>query len=330
MNNGKKNILIADDEAGVRSSFSMMLKDSYNIITAENGTECLRIVRQKQPQLVILDVKLPDMNGIDVLKEIKQINRRLPVIVVSGIATHRTTIEALKLGADDFIAKPPNFHYVRATIAQSLSNRSKNRGAPPSAEEIMDKSCLSSLEMLNKILEAKDTYTRRHSKKVSEYAVKIADELGLPADEQEVMRQTALLHDIGKVGIGEDILNKKTKLTPQEWEKIKQHVQIGEGFLEPFKLLHIEQSMVRHHHERYDGKGYPDELKGKDIPLYARILTVADAYEAMTSTRSYRPALSPIQALAELERCSGTQFDPEIVMVFVRILKKNKKITCCF
>ncbi|GAG05818.1 unnamed protein product, partial [marine sediment metagenome] len=160
--------------------------------------------------------------------------------------------------------------------------------------------------------------------KVSEHALKLAQELGLSKDEQEVMRETALLHDIGKVGIAEVILNKPDRLNPQEWAEVKRHSQIGEEFLQPLKVLHIEQSMIRHHHERYDGKGYPDHLKGEDIPLYARILAVADAYEAMTSERPYRRAFSPIEALTELERCSGTQFDPKIVEAFVTILKKDK------
>ena len=320
----KKQILVADDERGVRDSFHIALKDNYEILNADCGKECLRIIRQKQPQLVILDVRLPDMDGIEVLKQIKQENASLPVIVITGVGTHKTAIEALKLGADDFLAKPLNFYYVRTTIANSLSRKDRGRKGAPSSEDIITKSYLSSLKMLNKILEARDPYTRQHSKRVSEYALRIAQELGLSGDEQEVMRETALLHDIGKIGIAEVILNKPQKLNPQEWAEVKRHAQIGEEFLEPLKILHIEQSMVRHHHERYDGKGYPDRLKGNQIPLYARILTVADAYEAMISQRPYRQALSAIEALSELERCSGTQFDPKIVVAFIRTLKKDK------
>ena len=320
----KKQILVTDDEQGVRDSFHIALKDSYEILTAGCARECLRVLRQSSPELVVLDVHLPDMDGIELLKEIKQENASLPVIVITGVGTHKTAIEALKLGADDFLAKPLNFYYVRTTIANSLLNKDGKRKSVPSTGDIITKNYLSSLRMLNKILEAKDPYTREHSKTVSEYALKIAQELGLSDDEQEVMRETALLHDIGKVGIAEAILNKPGKLNPQEWAEIKRHAQIGDEFLEPLKVLHIEQSMVRHHHERYDGKGYPDHLKGEQIPLYARILALADAYEAMTSERPYRRALNPIEALSELERCSGTQFDPKIVAAFVRILKKDK------
>ncbi len=319
----KKKILVTDDEIGVRESFRMVLKDTYDVLTADSGKECLRIVKHNRPHLVILDVCLPDMNGMKVVKEIRQDNVSLPVIVITGVGTHKTAIEALKLGAADFIAKPLNFYYVRKAIANVFSEKNKTLKDLPSAEDIITKDYLSSLKMLNKILEVKDPYTRKHSKKVSEYAVKIAQELGLSLDEQEVMRETALLHDIGKVGVAESILNKADKLNPQEWSEIKRHAQIGEQFLEPLKILHIEQSMVRHHHEHYDGNGYPDHLQGKQIPLYARILAVADAYEAMISERPYRHALNSIEALTELERCSGGQFDPKIVKAFVRVLKKR-------
>ncbi|MCQ9208857.1 MAG: response regulator, partial [Omnitrophica bacterium] len=313
----KKPILVTDDERGVRDSFHMALKDSYNVLTADCARECLTIIKRSHPQLVVLDVRLPDMDGLTVLKEIKQINSSLPVIVITGAGTHKTAIEALKLGAVDFIAKPLNFYYVRAAIEHGLAYKLKRPEDLPSIEDVITRNYLSTLKTLNKILEAKDPCTREHSKRVSDYAVNIAQELGLSQDEQEVMRQTALLHDIGKVGIAEVILNKPAKLNAQEWAEIKRHSQIGEEFLEPLKMLHIEQSMIRHHHERYDGKGYPDHLKGEDIPLYARILAVADAYEAMTSERAYRRALTPIEALTELERCSGTQFDSKVVEVFV-------------
>lgn len=322
----KKQILVTDDERGVRESFRMIFKENYEVLTADCGKECLRMVKDKHPQLVILDVHLPDMDGIDVFRAIKQQDRSLPVIVITGVGTHKTAIEALKLGVVDFIAKPLNFYYVRNAVASVLSENYKTKKKLPTTEDVIVKNYISSLKMLNKILQAKDPYTREHSQRVSEYALVIAQELGLSPDEQEVMRETALLHDIGKVGITEAILNKPDKLNSHEWREIKRHTQIGEDFLEPLKVLHIEQSMVRHHHERYDGKGYPDHLKGEEIPLYARILAVADTYEAMTSARPYRPAKSSLKAVAELERCSGTQFDPKIVEVFIRALKRDNNL----
>ena len=324
----KKQILIADGEPAVRESFCIVLKDSYEVLTADCGKKCLKIVSEERPALVILDGSLPDMDGLEVLREVKRAYASLPVIMITAAGTHRTAIEALKLGVDDFIAKPLNFYYMRSTIARSLSRRDRNKtaGGLPSNEDIITKNYISTLKMLNKILEARDSYTREHSKDVSKYAVKLAKELGLSADEQEVIKQSALLHDIGKVAITEVILNKPNRLNTQEWTEIKRHAQIGEQFLEPLQVLHIEQSTVRHHHERYDGKGYPDHLKGEEIPLYARILSIADAYAAMTAERAYRSALSSVEALTELEKCRGTQFDPKLVAVFVRMFKKDKSL----
>jgi putative two-component system response regulator len=322
----KKRILVADDELGVIESFRIMFKDSYEILTANTGQECLNMVKQDSPQLLILDVRLPDMNGMDVFKKIREDNIYLPIIVITGVGTHKTAIEALKLGAVDFVAKPINFYYVRNTIRNVFLTNYMEKPGLPTAGDVIAKSYISTLKTLNRILEARDQYTRIHSQKVSEYALKIAQELGFSQDEQEVMYQTALLHDIGKVGVAEMILNKPDKLSPQEWSEIKKHAQIGEEFLAPLKALHIEQSMIRHHHERYDGRGYPDRLKGEDIPLYARILAVADAYEAMTSQRPYRKPISQSEAIAELKRCSGTQFDPEIVKAFVKTLEEENNL----
>jgi putative two-component system response regulator len=322
----KKRILVADDELGVIESFRIMFKDSYEILTANTGQECLNIVKQDNLQLLILDVGLPDMDGMDVFKSIRENNIYLPIIVITGVGTHKTAIEALKLGAVDFVAKPINFYYVRNTIENVFLTNHMEKPSLPTAGDVIAKSYISTLKTLNKILEARDQYTRIHSQRVSEYALKIAQELGFSPDEQEVMYQTALLHDIGKVGVAEMILNKPDKLNAQEWSEIKKHAQIGEEFLAPLQALHIEQSMIRHHHERYDGKGYPDHLKGEDIPLYARVLAVADAYEAMTSQRPYRKPISQGEAIAELKRCSGTQFDPEIVKAFVRTLEKENDL----
>ncbi len=322
----KGQILVTDDDSGVCESFRMMLKGSYDVSVAGCGKECLTAIKQKRPDLVILDVRLPDMNGLDVFKEIIKIDETIPVIVITGVGTHKIALEALKLGAVDFIAKPVNFHYIKTAITNIFTVKDKGGKGLPSTEDLIAKDYLPILKMLNRIIEAKDPSTREHSKRVGKYAVKIAQELGLSEDEQEIMGQTAFLHDIGKIGVAEAILNKQEKLSPQEWVEVQRHALIGAEILEPLKLLHIEQSMIRHHHERYDGKGYPDHLKGEDIPLYARMLAVADAYDSMVHGRKYRYAYSPIEALTELERCSGSQFDPKIVKALARTLRKDKDL----
>jgi len=181
-----------------------------------------------------------------------------------------------------------------------------------------------SVQSLIRILEARDRYTKGHSERVAEYAAKIAVRLGLPAEQVELLRDTAVLHDIGKLGIEERILNKKENLTGEEWETIRQHPIIGEQILAPILLNKELLAVVRSHHERYDGTGYPDRLAGPAIKIFAQILTVADAFDAMTSPRSYRPAMAMDKAVAELKRHRGSQFAPRVVDVFADILHEER------
>jgi putative nucleotidyltransferase with HDIG domain len=320
------NILVVDDELGVRESLRMVLKDNYNVLTAAGGQEGLEMIKEGKPSLVILDVRMPDMGGIEVLKQIKDTCSQLPVIVLTGAGTHRIAAEALKLGAADFIVKPINAGSVKQTIENALTGTDKKMSGGssfPSTEEALKNAYLDTLKALSKAIESRDLYTQKHSELVAKYAVEIAKELGLSTEEIEVMEQTALLHDIGKIGIKDTILNKPGKLNPEEWEEVKKHPLIGEELIRPFKLLHIEQTMIRHHHERFDGTGYPDKLKGQEIPIYARILAVADSFEAMVSDRPYRSKLSLQEAKKELERCKGTQFDPKAVEAFLRVWEKG-------
>ncbi|MDD5594948.1 MAG: HD domain-containing protein [Candidatus Omnitrophica bacterium] len=180
------------------------------------------------------------------------------------------------------------------------------------------------IQSLIRIIEAKDSYTRGHSERVAEYAQKIGERWGLSPEKMELLHETAMLHDIGKLGIQENILNKKENLTQEEWELIKKHPVIGEDILRPIMLNPDLLSIVRGHHERFDGKGYPDKLSGDNIHLFAQILSVIDSYDAMTSSRAYRAAFSKEQAIEELKRNKGSQFNPRIVDVFVKILEEEK------
>lgn len=322
----KTNILVVDDELGVRESLRMVLKDNYNVLTAANGQESLEMIKEGNTSLVILDVKMPDIDGMEVLKQIKDTCPQLPVIVLTGVGTHRIAAEAIKLGAADFIVKPINAGYVKQIIENALTSGDKKMFAGnsfPSTEEALKNAYLDTLRALSKAIESRDLYTKKHSELVAKYAVEIAKELGLSTEEIEIMEQTALLHDIGKISIKDTILHKPSKLNSEEWEEVKKHSLSGEEIIRPFKLLHIEQTMIRHHHERFDGTGYPDKLKGEEIPIYARILAVADSFEAMVSDRPYRSKLSLQEVKKELERCKGTQFDPKVLEAFLRVLEKS-------
>ncbi len=179
------------------------------------------------------------------------------------------------------------------------------------------------MKALAQAIEAKDPYTHGHSARVMEYAVQIAQKFGLPEEEIESLRYAAILHDIGKIGVRGIVLNNPNGLTGEEYDEIKKHPLVGEGIIKPIELLQPIKPFIRHHHEWYNGKGYPDGLSGKDIPLGARILAVADAYDAMKSDRPYRKALTEETAIQELKRGSGTQFEPKLVEVFLEILKQN-------
>lgn len=187
----------------------------------------------------------------------------------------------------------------------------------------MRKNYLNTVEALVTALEAKDSYTSGHSSRVAEWSVKLAEELKLPEDRVEQIKYAGVLHDVGKIGVSEQILNKKEKLCDAEWELIRNHPVIGQNIVQSIDFLFDVGSTVRYHHERFDGSGYPDGIKGTDIPLESRIIAVADTYDAMTSSRSYRNALSPAEALTELRRVAGSQLDPEIVEAFCIIIQRE-------
>lgn len=321
-------ILVVDDELGVRDSCRLVLKDEYNVLTATNGQECLKIVEDQSPSAVLLDIRMPDIDGIEVLKQIREMKPHLPVVILTGVGTHRTAIEAIKLGAADFIVKPVSASHLKKAIEDVLTKTKKEllvKDTSVSVEDTLKKHYLDTLKSLSKVIESRDPYTKRHSEQVAKYAIEIAKELGSSDEEIEIMEQAALLHDIGKIGVKDSILHKPDKLNSEEWKEVKKHPEIGEEILQPFKLLHIEQAMIRYHHERFDGTGYPDGLKGEETPIYARILAVADSYDAMVSLRPYRRAFTSQEVKEELEKCKSNQFDPRIVDAFLRVLEKKGK-----
>lgn len=325
----EKPILVVDDEEGPREALRMILKENYQVLLAKDGQECLDMIRRERLCLILLDIRLPGMDGIEVLERIKKIRPEIPVIVVSAMGTHKTVIDALKLGAADFIAKPLDVIQTRDTVRRALlqaecdKSLSPNQSSRtlPTVEDVLEATYLNVIKTLCKILVKKDPYTRQHSQHVTHYALLIGKALGFPKEELLVLEQAALLHDIGKIGIPDHILLKPGPLTESEWEVMRQHPDIGQEILEHIQVLHLEQNMVRHHHERYDGKGYPDGLTGGEIPIYSRILGIADSFHAMVSDRPYRKALSIEAAVEELKKNSGTQFDPELVEVFIKSLE---------
>lgn len=328
-------ILIVDDEFGVRESMKVLLSNIYQVLTAEDGFKCLSMVDNNEVNLIILDLNMSGMNGLEVLKRIKEKDYSIPVVIVTGVGSNQSAIDALRLGASDFILKPFETHYLREIVKETLlrsekENDEEERGKIISSllplEQISKDEYYGILGKLNNSLETKEPFIKGHAVQVTKYVIAIAKDLGFSEKEIKIMERSSLIHDIGKIGVSEKVITKTGKLSQEEYQEIKTHPEIGTRLLEPLRITHIEYTMILHHHEHYNGKGYPKGMVGEQIPVYARILAVADAFDAMISKRSYHRSISLDQAKGELIENMGRQFDPKIVETFIKILEKNPLI----
>ncbi len=321
--------LVVDDDAAVRSTVARVIRSiGLTPLEAEDGGAALRLLEAHgEVPLVISDVNMPGMSGTELLEEI---TRRYPdtaVLMLSGVSDVRTAVACLEKGALDYIAKPALLEEVRARVAKALEKRdlllqrrfyqrNLERRVRSQAGRIREL-FLQGVQTLAHALEAKDAYTSGHSMRVSRYAVQTAVRLGFTGEALEEVRLGAELHDIGKIGTREAVLNKPGPLTAEEFAHIIEHTVLGEKILSPLARENpIVLRIVRSHHERMDGSGFPDRLRGADIPLEARIVAVVDAFDAMTTTRAYRGSRTPVEALGELDRCLGSHFDPDVVRAF--------------
>jgi putative two-component system response regulator len=325
-------ILIVDDEAVVRRVLLEKVGAAgYRCEQASSADEALAKIRSTAVQLAILDVKMPGRSGIELLTEIKAAHPDIAVIMATAVIDISTAIECLKQGAYDYITKPFNLDEVVLSIERALEKkrleleiRDYQLHLEQKVEEQARKiraAFLNAITSLAYALEAKDKYTSGHSQRVAGISVAIAAELGLSRPEIEKIRLAGLIHDIGKIGVREAVLNKPGKVSAEEYQHILSHSDIGEHILTPIVEDDAILKAVRHHHERYDGTGYPDRLSGEEIPLAARILAVADTYDAIISGRPYRAAESIQTACDEIRHHRGGQFDPEVVDAFLRIRK---------
>ena len=305
--------LVVDDEPRLRRVLVRLLEgQGFTCSEAGSGTEALEIMQREAVPLVISDLRMPQMDGEALLSEIATRWPDSAVIVVTGVAEVESAVACLQLGAFDYIAKPFHPDEVRARVTQALDKRRLL------LENRMYQQELERLQALVHCLEEKDSYTRGHSVRVTNYAVAIGRRLDLVPDVGDMIALGAELHDIGKIGVSESVLHKAGKLSEAEYRHIMEHPVIGARILEPL-MRDAPQALaiVRSHHERLDGKGVPDGLKGDRIPLEVRVVTVADSFDAMTSARPYRPPLSVHKAIRELEEGKGVQFDPSVVDAFL-------------
>ncbi len=335
MTDSKGKLLVVDDESYIREIICRKLTDEgYVCDDAEDAETALAKLSQDSYECVLSDIHMPGMNGVELLRRIKLTDGDVAVIMITGAPDLDGALEAMRLGAYDHLAKPLNLAHVALTVDRAVEkkrlieeNREYQRNLEAmvqerteqlrEANEELRRLFVGSIKALAQALEAKDEYTRGHSERVAEISVGIARYLSLSEEETHDIWLAGLLHDIGKIGIRESVLNKPGKLDEAEWECVQRHPVLAERILCPIEELSGVIKIVRHHHERYDGSGYPDGLKRSKIPLGARILAVADAYDALTSKRPYRDALSIEHSLGVLEEAAGTQFDPVIVRAFL-------------
>jgi len=320
-------ILIVNDLAPFRKFISRMLTDKgYKCVSVVDGGTALAMLRKHRFALVLLDIKMPGESGLGVLREISKRHPDTAVIMITSTDDARVAIEMTKMGAYDYIIKPVNLLALLVRVRSALDKRRlllENREYQLYLEDKVRKqtekirrSFLNSITSLVVALEARDQYTSGHSQRVSKMALAISQSLDMARNQTKIIKLAGLLHDIGKIGIKESVLLKQDRLTDEEYSHISAHSVIGERILRPVIDDQEILKIVRHHHERHDGRGYPDGLSGEQIPWGARILAVADTYDAMTSDRPYRKALSPRIALDELKRQINTQFDPAVVEAF--------------
>jgi putative two-component system response regulator len=329
---GAHRCLVVDDEPRLRRALArLMQSDGFECHEAGSGLEALELLEHEPVDLVLSDMRMPGMDGATLLREVATRHPDVAMVMLTAVAEVDVAVSCLSAGAMDYITKPFVFEEVRARVAQALEKRRlvrENRDYQERLEERVRAQAvrietlfLASVQSLVESLELKDPYTRGHSVRVSRYATAIARTMGFDAARVRQIELGGQLHDIGKIGVREDVLNKPGPLTPEEYEHIMTHPVLGWRVLQPLLGDNpIVLNITRSHHERMDGRGVPDGLVGEAIPLEARIVSVADAFDAMMSRRPYRRGLSHDDALAELHRSAGAQFDRHAVDAFLEVV----------
>lgn len=304
-------VLVVDDDPGNRALLEELLgAQGYRVVTAPDGRRALEEFALVQPDLVLLDVMMPHLDGFAVCREIKQHteNRLTPVVLVTGLGAVEDRIRGLEAGADDFLSKPVDRSELLARV-RSLLTLKAYTDELERAESV--------LFALARSIEAKDPYTQGHCERLSDSSAALGERLGLPAEHILALRRAGVVHDIGKVAVPDAILLKRGPLTEEEWKIMRQHPVVGERICKPLKSFRFVLPIIRHHHEKFDGSGYPDGLKGEQIPLTARVLQIADVYDALTTERPYKPALPTAHALETMqEEVQKGWWDPHLFAEF--------------
>jgi putative nucleotidyltransferase with HDIG domain len=330
----KEKILVIDDELAPRESIRMVLKDIYDVSTAPGATEGLEMISQDPFDLVVMDIRMPKMDGITALQEIKKKHSDTEVILLTAYASLDTARDAIRCGAFDYLIKPFDKDDILQVIKKGLEKRRANKDLKLEREILLGRASYlenqvsearinlmsyyeSTVQALILTIDAKDHYTFKHSNRVAKLSASITEKLGIQDVGVKEIQHAASIHDIGKIGIVESILNKRGRLSVNEFDEIKKHPSIGVRIVQSIPFLEEAIPVIQSHHERFDGTGYPQYLKGEDIPLSARIVAVADAIDAMLRDRPYRDALYLDKVMQELKSNAGTQFDPAVVDIIL-------------
>ncbi|HEX5139171.1 MAG TPA: HD domain-containing phosphohydrolase [Planctomycetota bacterium] len=348
---GPHHILCVDDEPMIREILREALEqEGHRISEAENGKVALEKVHSGDYDLIVTDVKMPVMDGFTLMKNLGGLTEQIPVVVITSFGDIDVAVDAIRLGAYDYIVKPFNISQVTISVKRALERRQllleniqykkslehkvvektidlirKNKKLEQQAKLLegllrdLRESYEASLDAMVSAIESRDCETKHHCRRVQVYAVMLAQRLDVSPEQLVDISYGSLLHDVGKIGVPDSILLKPGKLTDSEWEVMRRHTIIGHQMISKIKFLRGASDIVLHHHERWDGGGYPNGISGEEIPLGARIFSIIDTYDAMTSKRPYKEALPIATARKEIERCAGTQFDPRIVKEFLRI-----------
>ena len=338
--NLRARLLIVDDIADIRAVLCDLLGEEYECTEAASAAEALALLQLEEYELLLSDITMPGMSGLQMIPHVKEIAPDTVVVMISGMKTVESAIEALRLGAFDYLVKPFDLRQVEAAVKRALEHYDlllAKRQHDYQLEELVEQRTAeldhaldslegayrSTLRALTAALETRDAETHGHSERVVSYSLRLGREYGLDREQMKALEFGALLHDIGKIGVPDAILRKPAKLTDEEWVKMREHPMHGQQILRGIQFLEGAARVVAQHHEKWDGSGYPSALRADDIDICARIFAVADAFDAITSDRVYRKGKPYAVAAQELDEWAGRQFDPQVVAAFHRVPQED-------
>ena len=337
-------VLVVDDEATLRNGLARLLKKrGWQVAAAADGTEALAQIHEFQPELMLLDIRMPGMTGMDVVPEALSIDPDLGIIMLTAVADATSAAICMQRGALDYLTKPIELTDLEAALRRALRRRDtilqhaeisdwlkdevgKRTRELEQEQDKQRQLIVATIEALINALEAKNPFLSGHSARVAAFCATIAAELGLPDDEIDHVRMAGRLHDLGMIGVRESVLDKRGKLTDEEYEHVKKHVTIGSQILAPLTHLGPIVGFVGAHHENWDGSGYPDGLAGEDIPLGARIICAGEVYDALTTSRPYQEPLNPEEAVARMQTLEGRVFDPGVMIGVIAAVEQHRTL----